>query len=148
MSDFFSWQWISAGLTSVFAGAVVGLVLLGYFLASLTLMACQYAIDPYGDNDRRRPGRPLLSGWQRRLVLISRLIIGVMVLIHVPEVTIYYAAINPRPLLEDPLPVPNGYEDLIHDSRPLSRNATLIHLPVLNTHRPACANRTSCGFSR
>jgi hypothetical protein len=97
-----------------------GLVLVGCFLAAVTLIVCQCAVDPYGDDARRRRGKPPVSGWPRKLVLISPWIVGAMTLIYAPKVTVYYAAINPRPLPEEPLPVPNGYEDLIRAAMPLA----------------------------
>ncbi len=93
--------------------AGLGLAVFAVLFASYTLIAFQFAADPYGDDTRRRRSKPLLSGWQRKAVPICFLIVCAPGLIIAPKAAVYYAAINPRPLPEDPLPVPNGYEDLI-----------------------------------
>lgn len=105
--------------------AWLGLVIFAGWFVVVTLMVYHFATDPCGDKVRRRRGKPLLSGWPRKAVLVSYLVLiamhAVIALIVVPSAAIYYGAINPRPLPEDRLPVPNGYDDLVRAAKPLAR---------------------------
>jgi len=105
--------------------AWLGLVIFAGWFGVVTLFVYQFATDPCGDKVRRRRGKPLLSGWPRKAVRISCLGLLAMhaaiALIVAPSAAIYYGAINPRPLPEDRLPVPNGYDDLVRAAVPLAR---------------------------